>query len=737
MTLYGTGFDPVSGNNIVRFGNVVATVTAVNVNSGTLTVTVPDFATTGPLTIQVGAIRSLVAGNVTISLVGKNMYTVAGNLPPPPGTQAIQWRISGSIDHFGLGCDAGGNFYFTDDYRIYKVTGAGIISAIAGQSVRGFSGDGGPATSALLSRPTGLVFDASGNLFFADSGNGRIRKITTGGIITTVAGGGDRVYNGNQPYLVGDGGPATTANLSNPQDIAFDSGGNLYISDNGNARIRRVTPAGIISTVAGNGTQNFSGDGGPATSASLSGPGGIVVDTIGNIFFVDTNNYRVRKITRSGIISTFLGDILPSSGLFGPQDMTLDSSGNFIISDAIAYRIWKVTPAGQVSVVAGCWRPGFSGDGGPATSASIAWPLGVAVDVNRNVIFADSGNKRVRKVTPAGIISTVAGTDKYGPVGDGGPALAASIGLPRSVARDASGNLYIADEDNDRIRKVTSDGTITTFAGGGKGSGSFFGDGGPATAAYIYRPKGMAFDGIGNLFVADNVNHRIRKITTSGIISTVAGNGNMGFSGDGGSATLASLAYPSDVVPDAAGNLFIADTHNYRIRKVTPDGIITTYAGMGYGGSMADNVPASSAFVYSPVGLALDPSGNLFYSDDRFHRVRKITPAGIISTVAGNGTAGFSGDGDVATLASLNSPMGIAVDASGNLFIADRYNHRIRKVTSAGFIFTVAGTGSPGYTGDGGGAMSASLNQPWDVALDASGNLFIADAGNNLIRSVR
>ena len=322
---------------------------------------------------------------------------------------------------------------------------------------------------------------------------------------------------------------------------------------------------------------------------------------------------------------------------------------------------------------------GFSGDGGPATAARLNMSLGgVALDSAGNLYIADLLNERIRKVSPVGTISTYAGNGGYGFWGDGGPATAAQLSLPHGVALDSAGNLYIADSNNHRIRKVTPGGTISTYAG--TGTEGFSGDGGPATAAHLDRPDGVALDSAGNLYIADLGNSRIRKVTPGGTISTYAGNGGYGFWGDGGPATAAQLR-PRGMALDPAGNLYIADFGNSRVRKVTPGGTISTYAGTGTPGFAGDGGPATAAQLSFPQGVALDSAGNLYIADSNNNRIRKVTPGGTISTYAGTGLQGFSGDGGPAIDAQLWFPVGVALDSAGNLYIADQENQRIRKVT--------------------------------------------------------
>lgn len=332
-----------------------------------------------------------------------------------------------------------------------------------------------------------------------------------------------------------------------------------------------------------------------------------------------------------------------------------------------------------ITTVAGTGTEGFRGDGGPATSAELTWPSSVAVDGAGNVFLADYKNNRVRKVDTRGIITTVAGTGAAGFGGDDGPATNAQLNRPIGVTVDGIGNLFIADSDNHRIRKVNTSGIITTIAG--LGGAGFSGDGGPATSARLNSPFGAAVDGEDNLWIVDYSNHRIRKVDTNGIITTVAGTGSFGFNGDGIPATNAQLWAPFGVAVDRAGNLFIADRNNHRIRKVDTKGIIATVAGTGIRGFGGDDGPATSARLFEPFGVAVDEAGNLFIADLRNQRIREVDTNGIITTLAGNGVAGFSGDDGPATNAQLNRPVSLVVDGAGSLFIADQFNHRIREVS--------------------------------------------------------
>ncbi|MEU8925827.1 RICIN domain-containing protein [Kitasatospora sp. NPDC048545] len=350
------------------------------------------------------------------------------------------------------------------------------------------------------------------------------------------------------------------------------------------------------------------------------------------------------------------------------------------MSTALAAATGGENSAPPISTVAGTGVAGFKGDNEPAVSAQLNRPYGIAVDSAGTLYFSDYNNHRVRKVTTDGKISTVAGTGTAGFSGDNGPAVSAQLNYPRGVAVDSAGAVYITDTNNHRIRKITADGKIGTVAG--TGTAGFGGDGGPATAAPLNLPLGVAVDGAGVLYIPEYHNNRVRKVTTDGKISTVAGTGTAGFGGDGGPAVAAQLNHPHAVVVDSAGVLYIADADNHRIRKITADGKIGTVAGTGTAGFGGDGGPASSAKLNLPVGMVVDSTGTLYIADYGNHRVRKVTADGKIGTVAGTGAAGFGGDGGPAASAQLNYPIGLAVDCVDTLYIADHANNRVRKIAS-------------------------------------------------------
>ncbi len=654
--------------------------------------------------------------------------TVAGGGLPPSGVPAV----SASFQPWGVAADGQGNFYFAAANSVFRVDSGGVLTRVAGSTGGGYSGDGGPATSAQLGDPIGVAVDGAGNLYIADTENSVIRMVAPNGTITTVAG------NGTQGYS-GDGSSATSAQLSRPWGVAADRAGDLYIVDYGNNVIRKVAANGSIATVAGNGGYGYSGDGGLATSAQLKNPLGVAVDAAGNLYIADSNNEAVRKVDVHGIITTVAGDgkcchsgdggPATSAELASPDSVALDAAGNLYIAERGADRVRKVAANGIITTVAGNGKRGYSGDGGPATSAELH-PDGIAVDTAGNLYISDGADYVIRKVDVHSTITTAAGSGReYS--GDGGPATGAQLYGPEGAAVDAAGDIYIADTVDNVVRRVATDGTITTAAGGV--NWGYSGDGGPATSAGIDLPAGVATDAAGNLYIADELDNVIRKVA-NGTITTVAGTGDYDFSGDGGPATSAELNMPQGVAVDAAGNLYIADTYNYRVRKVAVDGTITTVAGNGTAGFSGDGGPATGAQLNAPAGVAVDLAGNLFIADCGNNRVREVAPNGTITTVAGNGTGGYAGDGGPAISAQLNSPSGVAADGAGSLYVADTCNHRIRKVAIDGTITTVAGTGTAGYSGDGGSATVAQLNYPYGVAVDAAGRIYIADTDNNVIR---
>ena len=728
-----------------------------------------------------------------------------------------------------------------------------LISTVAGNGFVGYNGDLIPALSSYLSNPSGVAVGKSGNIYFCDTNNQIVRKVTPDGIIHTIAGNGSIGYSG-------DGNAATSAQLNNPQGISVDDSGNIYIADFSNYVIRKVDSHGMISTVAGNGTQGISADGGPATSAKLANPVGVTVDRSGNLYIADIGSYRI-QVTPDGIINTVAGSGLTgytgdggaaiSAELNQPSSVAVDNLGNLYIADIANNAVRKVTPAGTISTIAGTGTKGYSGDGGPAISAQLYRPSGLAVDASGNLYVLDYDNLVIREIDLTGNIKTVAGNGSSGYSGDGGLATSAELNYPGGIALDSFNNLYIADSGNEVIRRMggpvvpladapvfdpasgsftgtqtvnitddtpgaviyyTTDGTTPTAASSTY-SGTISisatatikafavapgyyqsttttaiyslvvaiaptitwpGPGAivygtplssaqlnatasvPGTFAYSLAESpnppalGYVLSLGAHVLVADftpndTVNYstaeatvEIHVVAAGGPnITTVFGNGTQGYAGDGGPAASAELNIPFSVAPDAKGDVYIGDANSFVIRKVTPDGKISTVAGIaGARGYTGDGGPATSAKISDPFAMAVDAAGNLFFTDVDNNVVRKIDPKGIISTVAGTGNYGYSGDGGSATSAEFYSPIGIALNSKGEIFISDSHNNVIRKVDLQGVISTVAGSYTAGFSGDGGPATSAKFNMPWGITFDSSDNLYIADYNNDAIRKV-
>ena len=695
------------------------------------------------------ASASLVAQPYVIS-------TVAGGAPPQTPVPAL----SASISPSGVATDASGNVYFSSRNAVFKLDGGNTLTRIAGNARPGFSGDRGPAVDAQLNNPNGLAVDTSGNLYIADTGNGRVRRISGEGLIATVAG------TGTSTKDAGEGGPANQAVLDRPYGVAVDSAGNLYIADL--SAVRRVSPDGIIQTMAGCSLYACI----PAVA-----PPAIAVDSASAVYVAAAA--RVWRISTAGIVTPVAGSpttIGAYSGEGGPATravlgtiagLAVNARDELYLADSGNRRIFKIAGDGTISTTGGNPNSTSIGDGGPATAALLATPNGLAIDRSGNLYVADLGEEglsnvgggplyvsghRIRRIATSGTITTVAGNGTQGYAGDGGPAAVAQLDAPWGVAAGSDGNLYIGDSGNHTVRKIAANGTITTVAGTGV-PGSL-GDGGPAARAQLNVPLGVAVDGSGNLYVAECLGARIRKVTAAGGIATVAGTGSSGYGGDGGPAVNAQLACPHGVAVDASDNLYIADTGNNRLRKVTMDGTITTVAGNGAPDFGGDGGPALNAKLNAPTSLAIDTSGNLYIADTGNNRIRRISGDDTITTVAGcaDQLHFSSDDGLPATAAVLGLPQGVAVDRAGNLYIADTYGNHVRRVSGAGVISTIAGRALygylayfdgnldlylHGYSGDGGPATSGLLGSPYALAVDSNFNVYLADSPNGAVRALK
>ena len=658
-----------------------------------------------------------------------------------------------------MAVDAYGNLFIADynDNRVRKVDTNGIITTVAGKNSQTYSGDGGAATNAGLYWPNDVAVDGSGKLYIVDSSHYRIRQVDINGTITTVAGNGSSSFSG-------DNGTATNAGMY-PSGVAVDGYGNLFIS--GNYRIRKVAlnnaPGLILKGVTANSVGNYD-----VIITSSSGSVTSSVVTLSVVFPPSVVAQPQNEMVTNGSPASFNVSVSGTPPIFfqwQKNGVNLTDGGDLSGSatNALSFGTTTTNDPGYYAVI-------LTNAYGCVTSSivrlNVVVPPSISLPPTNQIIM--SGSNAIFSVAVSGTgpftyqwqfngtnlphrnggtnppsyfpntILTVAGKGGSFFGGDGGPATSANFINPYGVTVDGYGNTLIADKWNNRIRKVNSNGIIVTVAGVGPvaSNGSYGGDGSAATNANLNFPVDVAVDVAGNLFIADSLNNRIRKVDINGIITTVAGTNTFGYSGDGGLAVVAKLRNPSAVTVDGFGNLFIADTDNNRIRKVDASGIITTIAGNGTAGYAGDGGIATAASLNGPQGVALDGNGNCYISDTTNHCIRKVDINGIITTFAGIGTAGYSGDGGMATNANLNQPYGITADAYGQVYFADFNNSRIRGVNASGIISTFAGNGAAGFSGDFSAATNAGLNFPSDICLDASGNLLIADEYNNRIRMV-
>lgn len=645
-----------------------------------------------------------------------------------------------------------------------------LITTVAGTSFL-FDGNNKPALSATLGSLRGLALAPSGDVYFSDHENHIVGKIAPNGILTVVAGNG-------VPAFSGDGGPAVNAALLFPEAIALDPSGNLYIADSGNARIRKVTPDGVIRTLAT--LVAFGGPCPPASGgfASNTWITSMVADASGALFFGTTSEdttFRLASVckvavdgtltriagipsNRTDIVGTDLNGAMATESTLRHAGLAMDPAGALYIADVS--QIYKLGSDGRLQRVAGCFPrdcPASSNKSPLATTLNEVFNIGF--DPQADLLIIDLGRDSlsplVYKVTPAGVTSLIASNGVQGFSGDGGPAVKAQLSAPFEIAGDASGNVYIGQagtvisdviiQGAGRIREITPDGIIHTVAGNGLFHAS--GDGGLAVNATLDNTwGGVAVDRLNNVYFADAGNNKIRKIASNGIITTVAGDGTAGFSGDGGSALAAQLNFPSGIALDTAGNVFFADTLNNRLRKISPNGIISTV------------IQGNVKFV------AADAAGNIYFNGGGLDQTMKVSPDGTSQTVTGSpaapaaiavdsggnlyfGTVPLATftrvgtDGStrtVATKVSFNNLCGLTVDAGGNIIAG--FGGQVLRIAPNGAISPVAGTGKDGYSGDGGPPTSAAISEGGAVVcgltFDAAGNLYLSDNGNFRIRKV-
>jgi sugar lactone lactonase YvrE len=767
--------------------------------SATYTLNFPSAAATPVISLATGEYPAAQTVTISDTAPGAQIYYTTNGIYPSTYSNLYSGPITVSTSEVIAAYAIAPGYTHSEvasaEY-IINSSPSSFIYTVAGNGIYGYAGDGGPATIADLNYPAGIAvvpagLAGAGNIYIADSVNNVVRMVAAGtGTITTVAGTGIGGYSG-------DNGPATSAQLWYPSEVAIDSSGNLWICDSENGRIRIVEAAtGMIDSVnlnglypygfalgpannlyvnsdnriwevgptniliAGSGNSGYAGDGGPATSATLSGPRGIAFDSVGNLYIADTENSVVRKVTRStGVITTVAGNS-SDEGLYG-----------------FGYAIF-----------------GYSGDGGPATSADLNSPFAVSFDGAGNLYIADTDNSAIRKVTAStGIITTVAGDGEpcfaYG--GDGGPATSAALCVPHGISVDGAGDLYIADTDSSRIREVMVSGSAPTTATAtpmlSVAAGTYVGsqtvtitDATPAAVIYVtlnpppssstqdlsvpyevlsagYYRGPISISGTATLqavavapgYLPSSAVSAAYTITTppSAIMTTVAGNGVYGFSATGGPATSTPMGVPQGITIDNSGNLYFTDISNNVVWMVAQGtGTMSLVAGNGSYGYSGDNGPAINAQLYGPSAVAVDKAGNLYIADTYNNLVREVAAGtGTITTFAGvygqPAYPGHNGDGGLASAAYLNYPTGLAFDKSGNLYIADSGEDLVRVISAAtGIITTFAGSGDNAETnannGDGGPATKALVNSPGPLAFDAAGNLYIGEEYGGRVRMV-
>ena len=648
-----------------------------------------------------------------------------------------------------------------------------LITDFAGTGEIGDYGDGGPAVAAAFRSVGGVAVGSDGVIYVSDPSASRIRRIRTDGVIEALAGTGTRGYGG-------DGAHALAADFTDPSRLLVDQAGALFVAELD--RVRRIDPSGLVSTILGDGHAGLDGDGGPAAFARTAGNEGMAIDGDGNLFVAERAANRVRRIDTRGVVTTVAGTGAPgsegdggpalSATLNQPVDVDVDGQGNLLIAELAGNRIRRVSTSGVVDTIAGVGQPGGAGDGGPATAAELHGPQSVVVDASGAIFIADWNNRRIRRIHPDGAIQTVAGL-VGGRVDSGGLALEARLTLPLDVTPTLDGGLLVVEQSARRVRALVpaqqpegnealpgpadiqpsnvapapaayvppapalpsgaplaGDLIAEVFAGTGNSGNAA--DGEFRLNAALGSPRGIAVDGIGRLLIADTGNHRVRRVELDGSVRVVAGTGEPGDGGDGLAATAAQLNRPSALVVDAQGSIYVADSGNFRVRKIDPDGIITTFAGGSQPGVGGDDGPARDAQFTEPSGLALGADGSLFVVDHPAHRVRVIRPDGVIRAFAGRGVDGTGGDGGPAREAELGLPQRAAVNADGSVLVSQLQAGVVRRVGPDGVIETFAGSGRSDGPVEG-PAREISLDAPIGVAVDAVGAIYVVVSGSGQI----
>jgi RHS repeat-associated protein len=808
----GLSFDPttgiISGTPTGTVSAKTDTITAYNASGyATTTVTFSPGAVLAAPNISYTASTTLSSGTpFTISPVN-----TGGAVPATTYGQVTTLAGSGTLGYvngtgtaarfnipFGAASDASGNLYIADgtNNAIRKVTPAGVVTTFAGSTTGASGFTNATGTSATFNAPVGIVMDASGNLFVGDAGNNAIRKITSAGVVTTFYqssgtfspaglsfdGSGNLIVtaqDASQIWKITTAGvmtviagstygytnaSGTSAQFAQPEDVQTDGSGNIYVADYLNNAIRKISPTGVVTTLAGSTTSGNTGGfaDGLGTAAKFNNPVGVALSAGGIVYVADLLNNNIRRVMPDGTVTLVAGSPTQVSGntdgagtaalLFHPTDLYIDATGTGYIMDARNGSIRKILLTGYS--LKGTLPAGLSFN--PATGVISGTPTGTITAKTDTIIAYNATGYSTAYVT-FGMAPTISygGSQPYtytqgititpltpivtgNPVpytgytttfaGNGtaastdGTGTAASFYYPAGMATDSKGNIYVIDQGTNRIRKITPSAVVTTFAGSGTAG---FADG-TGTAAVFNHPVGLAADTAGNFYVVDQNNNAIRKITPAGVVTTLAG-GTQGSADGTGSA--AQFYHPTGAAVDVSGNVYVTDYLNNRIRKVTPAGVVTTFAGSTQG--FADGTGTAAQF-YIPADIAIDAAGNLYVADRGNYKIRKITSAGVVTTLAGNGTAGFA-DGPAAT-AEFNLPINLKADQQGNVYVSDLLNDRIRRIDAAAMVTTLAGSSTKGTT-NGVGSV-ATFNYPNGSAFDPGGNFYVGDYINNLIRKV-
>ncbi len=642
-------------------------------------------------------------------------FTTFAGLPPGSanGTgSAARFNSPG-----GVAVDSAGNTYVADtaNSTIRKITPAGVVTTFAGMA--GSTGSAnGTGSAARFNGPVAVAIDSVGNIFVADTNNHTIRKITPARVVSTFAG-----LPGNDGSANGTG---STARFRFPSALAVDNASNIYVADTNNSTIRKITPARVVSTFAGL-ARSIGWVNGTGSAARFNFPAGVAVDRAGtgNIYVGDTGNYTIRQITPAAVVTTLAGSPGVRGGANGtgsaarfelPVGMAVDSAGNIYVADADPCTIRKITPGGVVSTFAGSFAKAGSQDG-TGSAARFNIPTDVAVDSSNKLYVADSNNCTIRRITPAAVVTTLAGLASPGHTN--GTGSAARFDFPQGVAVDTTGKIYVADAVESAIRKITPTAVVSTFAGL---PGTFGYVNGTGTAARFSFPRWLTVGALNNVYVGDTFNYVVRKITPNAVVSSVVTNPANG------------AGEVRGVAIDSSGNIYTADSPHHTIRKITPAGTATIFAGLNDTPGHANGIGSAAQFNF-PLGLAVDGAGNVYVGDSGNNAIRKITPAASVTTFAGSDSPNLFGSADgTGTAARFNAPFGVAVDHSGNVFVADAGNNTIRKITPARVVTTLGGLPlSPG-TSDGAG-MNARFNSPRGIAVDSTGKIYVGDNNRRVI----